>query len=1002
MPIRLVVWAVISFLLFVGKNAVGQLLVENRPTGIQWSLPLVIEAGNTALESGSLISVGKGVANFKALAERGIPSQTLVVLFWDQGRSKWVKIPQARIDALPYGAFMSPGTLYFKLQRKIEPLATDRNYLLVSAGKSEKNDWVESAEKLPMDRVFQMADTPREARKGWILEGLTKAKADILAEPSSGTVEVVYDGNEPTSSVTVYSKPMPVPAGRLISAEAVYRIEEIPECTMASLPDEKLIQYPGHAEAFLSAIVWGVVFKNAHGEPVVGPSFWSMERLKMEAPLTLGATFYVPVGAATMQVRWNFQGKGKIRLKVHDLIVRTLPSSPAGEYNIYEDGKVTFPQIEISQFGSAVHVKPNPSLWFSSAFDALSSEEKNILSDGIAFLKPVLLAGKAPAQAAIRVGLLADSLELPVDVRGNPALFQRVKNLPADGYLLHITQDHILVLGRDRRGAFYGLQELGERIRLSGENSGVKPALIIDWPELPLRMVHQLAYWIDVKNPKEYYSRWIPELARLRINAFAFDIREGWYRLDQKEVRDYWTWLFTFCRQWQVTPVPMGYNFRNPMPVAEGLQWLASKWMENEPYTLVAEKPVPIKNKPDGYYARGSDLNATGFSPNLLGRYPIIPMLEASNPVIATSADGKTTYTLGRDFVIEGKYEWNPGLKTRIPSAALKLTQPYTVRRTKTSRIPSGSKILLSYNYLYRQRGWANEDFSTCISEPQAEQLTGKALADTIRLLKPEIIHLNQDEINGIGRDGRDRLLMKNEHLTPGQLFANHLNRLRDGIRQAGSDAPLLVWDDGLNPLHGGLMLNYNGPYYTFDAPDYLSAKDFIINVWWYGEGGNAIGDWFLKRRFPIVGSSTESRDQIIAWCYFLSDRKIDYPDLIKGMFMTAWRDPNVTVFLARRDLARYAWNCGPWIKTNGKSVMVYDLNYRPVSVKTGNHRLSPVPAKPSPDDWMAWQAGYIYRCDSQDSGIEGTAELEITNEGGYRSRKNVFDPLLSKIAFEN
>jgi len=989
MPVRWISWIIFSFFLVTVKSSVGQLPHEKRPENLQWSLPLVIEAGNTTLEPGSLISVGKGVANFKALAERGILPQTLVVLFWDPDRSEWVKIPQARIDALPYSPFMSPGTIYFKLQRKIEPLATDRNYLLASAGKAQRNSWRESTETLAIDRVFQMAETPSKAEKGWTLEGLAQAKANIIADPSSGTIEVSYDGNAQTSSVTVYSKPMPVPAGRLISAEAVYQVTEIPECTMASLPGEKLIQYPGHAEAFLTAIVWGVAFKDANGKPVIGPALWSMERLKMEAPLTLSSTFNVPAEAATMQVRWIFQGKGKIRLNIHDLIIRTLPALPAGEYNIYEDGKVTFPQIEITQPGPSVRLKPNPSLWFSKSFDSLSPEEKNILADGIAFLKPAFGTAKTPAGSAIRVGLLADLLEFPQSVRKNSQLLQRVEQLPDDGYLLNIAQDQILVLGRDRRGAFYGLQELGERIKLASEQSGIKPALIIDWPELPLRMVHQLAYWIDVKNPKEYYGRWIPQLARLRINAFAFDVREGWYRLDNKEVRDYWTWLFAFCRQWQVTPVPMGYNFRNPIPVPEGLQWLASKWMENEPYTLVAEKPVPIKNKTDGYYARGSDLKTTGFYPDLLGRYPIIPMLEASNPVIATSADGKTTYTLGRDFVIEGKYQWNPGLKTRIPSAALKLTQPFTICRTKNSRVPSGSKILLSYNYLYRQRGWANEDFSTCISEPQAEQLTAKALADTIRLFEPQIIHLNQDEINGIGRDGRDRLLMKKYNLTPSQLFANHLNRLRDSVRQAGSDAPLLVWDDGLNPLHGGLMLTYNGPYYTFDAPDYMSPKDFIINVWWYGEGGNAIGDWFLKRRFPIVGSSTESRDQIVAWCYFLADRKISYPTLIKGMFMTAWKDPNFTIFLARRDLARLAWNCGPWTRFDNGVLCIYDLFYKPVSAKVDQRIIPLMPARPQKDDWNAWQAGYIYTTTLPPL-INNCPNMKITNEAGYHSAKSI------------
>ena len=104
-------------------------------------------------------------------------------------------------------------------------------------------------------------------------------------------------------------------------------------------------------------------------------------------------------------------------------------------------------------------------------------------------------------------------------------------------------------------------------------------------------------------------------------------------------------------------------------------------------------------------------------------------------------------------------------------------------------------------------------------------------------MLQPRTIHLNQDEVVGIGRDGRDILRMRADGRTPGQLFADLLNGFRDTVREAGSRATLLVWDDGLTPLHGGWSRNYNAPHYPFDALDYLSPADFTICVWRYGYG---------------------------------------------------------------------------------------------------------------------------------------------------------------------
>ena len=58
---------------------------------------------------------------------------------------------------------------------------------------------------------------------------------------------------------------------------------------------------------------------------------------------------------------------------------------------------------------------------------------------------------------------------------------------------------------RIRRG-LYGVQELGERLRL--EEAPTPSTFVMDWPTLRLRMVHQLLTWQEtLKEPRAYYMR---------------------------------------------------------------------------------------------------------------------------------------------------------------------------------------------------------------------------------------------------------------------------------------------------------------------------------------------------------------------------------------------------------------------------------------------------------------------------------------------------------------
>ncbi len=932
------------------------------PDDLDLAIPLILETGYASVDAGELVRFGHGVVQLRGLQERGYPHNSLAVLYHDG--SEWVR-PRQHISApADYpGPYFDNGAVCFMVAQSIPPLTTTEAYVLISAAPARLARFRSLGEAIDMSTLWCLRNTPPLA-EGWVVQS-TEAAALLIGgnEPSEAETESLfvalgYDGRGYTSSAMAFSRPIPVTAGDRVSWKAVYRLAQFPVFSMDTLAGAGVIRNPGDGEIRNPGVQWGIRFVNGQGGRVEGPGFWAFLDEEMPYPMETGSSLTVPDGAISMQLTLLFHGRAQIRLEILDVVLERCPPAPeAREYSLYECGKACFPQIEARVSGPAISAPIQPEVYLAPSLRSLDGDHRSAVFDGIAFLNPVFRS-EGPANACpIVAALTEDGLPLPAAAVSSPVLAAQAASLPAEGYMLCLAPDRTHVVGRDLPGLFYGLQELGERWRLgNGQTTG---AVVLDWPTLPVRMVHHFRYWTKIDDPRGYYERWIPKLARSRINAIACDERLAWYHMDDA-ARQEWQWLETLCRRWQIDLVPMGYNFRNPMPDPGPnlVQWIAAKWVENEPYTLEDTRPVELKRKPDAYRSPVTAPENLGLVPDAHGLLPTIPLLGASNPFRVTCEDGSTLYVRDQDYVVDGEFTFYD-TNNRLPGWGLKLVKPFCLRRTGSSAIPSGGSVRVSYNYVYMQRGGHRDDFSTCISEPEAIRYTKDALKETLAVLEPRAIHLNQDEVVGIGRDGRDILRMRADGRTPGQLFADLLNGFRDTVREAGSRATLLVWDDGLTPLHGGWSRNYNAPHYPFDALDYLSPADFTICVWRYGYGSGATSSHFLERGFPVIGCCTESVPSITDWCFELAGRTRSHPGKSRGVFMTIWKSPNATAFLNHRLLARLAWNPAPWLQIDNDTVYLFDPYYKPASLDVDGRGLALKPAAVPAGAWPAWRTGY-------------------------------------------
>lgn len=97
--------------------------------------------------------------------------------------------------------------------------------------------------------------------------------------------------------------------------------------------------------------------------------------------------------------------------------------------------------------------------------------------------------------------------------------------LKPEGYTLAITSDKISIIGKDKKGLFYGLMSLRQLMEDACEQNANLPLVrITDFPELAYRAIH-----LDVKHhleKTEYYYDLIDKLARYKVNGIIAEMED--------------------------------------------------------------------------------------------------------------------------------------------------------------------------------------------------------------------------------------------------------------------------------------------------------------------------------------------------------------------------------------------------------------------------------------------------------------------------------------------
>jgi hypothetical protein len=219
-------------------------------------------------------------------------------------------------------------------------------------------------------------------------------------------------------------------------------------------------------------------------------------------------------------------------------------------------------------------------------------------------------------------------------------------------------------------------------------------------------------------------------------------------------------------------------------------------------------------------------------------------------PFSVKSADGRTSYTEGRDFepVVDpqlGQVPWPGEYEFGHPGPLITLTAG--------SRIKSGDRLRVSwYHPVITHSG----QMMCCLSDPKLEQILREQARRVKQLFHPRSFFMSHDEIRVANwcQACRDR------KMTPGQLLAENVKTCAGILKAVNPRARVFVWSDMFDPNHNAVDKYYlvNG---TLKGSWEGIPRDVIIANW---NGG--------KARESLAFFAGRGHQQLIAGYYDVKD----------------------------------------------------------------------------------------------------------------------------------
>ncbi len=253
---------------------------------------------------------------------------------------------------------------------------------------------------------------------------------------------------------------------------------------------------------------------------------------------------------------------------------------------------------------------------------------------------------------------------------------------------------------------------------------------------------------------------------------------------------------------------------------------------------------------------------------------PVNVLRRAGCPVTVASADGKTVYEEGKDYLPLrdpqlGQVPYAGEYSFAHAAPALQLPEG--------SRVRDGQKLRVSWYHPVLVHG---EQVMCCLSEEKVYDLLRDQAKRVNDLLHPKTFFLSHDEIRVAGwckacqESGR----------TPGELLARNVRRCVDIIKEVNPRARVIVWSDMFDPYHNAVD-KYYLVHGTLEGSWKGLPEDVIVANW---NGGKAAASlkYFADRGHEqlIAGYYDAGLDNFKKW-----DAAARGVPKVTGFLYTTW-----------------------------------------------------------------------------------------------------------------
>ncbi len=545
--------------------------------------------------------------------------------------------------------------------------------------------------------------------------------------------------------------------------------------------------------------------------------------------------------------------------------------------------------------------------------------------------------------ATLLVGLLSSA---PIDAITADFTLPLTDRYPeAEGYLLSVSPEQIVLAGRDRPGLFYGLLTLMQLL-----SSGEIPSMeIVDWPQYPMRAIY-LAMDQLTSATMDIARKTVNLAASLKYNQVCVALGNGGYaRLDmpvgsnRQTIGDIMRDFYAFCRSRHLLPRPEGNSrFFPPGPYPH------SHRFAGDPTRLEGIRTTEKIFLPgDG----GAELTIQRYDENgnrtgdpIAVRNVLHDIASGTTwpqePLIVRSPDRNIRYIEGKDYTVQygrirahwfATTHFGTGQPRGYPAEVLrwaeydKEQEPTLLRRTAASRIPANSTVLVEFTYLGPDP-YSRWKYRECLSDERLRKKERgnplyRCLLDVFDTVDPDpaIVGLELDEYRTLGWDHR---CLTSGRSRP-QLWADFVKFQVDLLQEKRAGVQTVMWSDMIDRHHNGDL------YGTTGAAEILARDGYagrIIALPWHAGKADLTIPYLASLGFKLMPSCQgKSPDNDVSkWRYYLQRLPAAAAGRTMGFQYTQWRGiegwrtilagENGKQLGALQLVSRAAWSSGPHI----------------------------------------------------------------------------------------